>query len=304
VPGRGIGAKSAEELGRFARERGLALTAAVAAREARELVKGRARAGLAEFAALLERLAPLAGGPAASALEGVLAATDYQTRLSEAGEPDVRSRLENVEELLSGARLYDEDHPGGGLRGYLEEVALVSDVDAYEEDSPRVTLMTLHASKGLEFPCVHIAGLEEGLLPHARALEEDPLGGLEEERRLLYVGMTRAMDELALTHARVRFHFGASTPQTPSRFLAEIPLEWTELAVDSALEVHDGPRYVADEPDGEELEPGARVEHDHFGYGVVELVQGRGGNARLTVRFAGAGTRVLLAQYAKLRRVR
>ncbi|HEX6882883.1 MAG TPA: UvrD-helicase domain-containing protein [Planctomycetota bacterium] len=305
VPGRGIGAKSAEELGRWAREHGRPLAAAAASREARERIKGRARAGLEDFAALLERLALLASGPAELALEGVLAETDYLRHLSESGEPDVRSRLENVEELLAGARQFDQDQPGGGLRGYLEEVALVSDVDAFEEASARVTLMTLHASKGLEFPCVHVAGLEEGLLPHARALEDDPHHGLEEERRLLYVGMTRAMDELSLTHARVRLHFGTTSLQSPSRFLAEIPAEWTERE-DETPEAHeDGPRYVADEEsEPEELAPGARVEHDHFGYGVVEGVQGRGGGARLTVRFAGAGTRVLLAQYARLRRVR
>jgi DNA helicase-2/ATP-dependent DNA helicase PcrA len=304
VPGRGIGQKSAEELAGFARERGLSLTAAAATREGRERVKGRARAGLEEFAALLGRLAPFAGGPAAAALEAVLTETDYTSHLSESGEPDVRSRLENVEELLSGARQYDRDEPLGGLRGYLEEVALVSDVDAFEEASARVTLMTLHASKGLEFPCVHIAGLEEGLLPHARALEEDPRGGLEEERRLLYVGMTRAMDELSLTHTRARLHFGATTLQGPSRFLAEIPREWTDREEADLAAEEAGPRTVADEEEGPaELAPGARVEHEHFGYGVVEGVQGRGASARLTVRFSAAGTRVLLAQYARLRRV-
>src|SRR6185295_17897220 len=105
---------------------------------------------------------------------------------------DAAARAENVDELLSGAREYDREEPQGGLRGYLQDVALVSDVDGFEEESPRVTLMTLHSSKGLEFPVVFVAGLEEGMLPHALALEDDPVAGAEEERRLLYVGMTRA----------------------------------------------------------------------------------------------------------------
>jgi len=170
---------------------------------------------------------------------------------------------ENVDELVSGARQYDLENPEGGLRGYLSDVALVSDVDGFEEQSPRVTLMTLHSSKGLEFPLVFIAGLEEGMLPHVLALEDEPLGGAEEERRLLYVGMTRAMDELTLTHARMRLHFGEASYQVPSRFLAELPSEWTEAPEpgESGSTYDDGPRFVPDEEPEEAAvpAPGARV---------------------------------------------
>jgi DNA helicase-2/ATP-dependent DNA helicase PcrA len=302
VPARGIGARSVEELVRWAREHDRPLSAAAAAAEARALLKGRARAGLAEFAGLLVELAPRAQGPAAAALEAVIAATDYHVHLGEDGGADVRSRRENVDELVAGAAQYDRENPGAGLRGYLSEVALVSDVDGFEAGTARVTLMTLHSSKGLEFPVVFIAGLEEGMLPHVLALEDDPVGGLEEERRLLYVGMTRAMDELTLTHARWRLHFGAASPQVRSRFLAEIPEEWMETP--EPAQPADEPRFVPDEDAAEgeiALAPGARVQHDHFGYGVVEGVQGRGGSARLVVQFVSAGRRVLLAQYAKLR---
>jgi DNA helicase-2/ATP-dependent DNA helicase PcrA len=310
VPARGVGEKSAAELARWAREHDLPLSAAVASRDARAWLRGRARSGVEEFAALLGALAPRAEGPAALALEALLLATDYREHLARSGEADSRSRLENVDELLAGARQYDEENRAGGLRGYLEDVALVSDVDGFAEGSPRVTLMTLHSCKGLEFPCVFVAGLEEGMLPHALALEEDPVGGVEEERRLLYVGMTRAMDELTLSHARVRLHFGRSDLRSPSRFLAEIPDDLTEghALVGEEPEEDEGPRLVRDEEYGEDetqgLRPGTRVEHDHFGRGVVELVQGRGGGMRLTVRFAAAGTRVLLAQYARLRVLR
>jgi DNA helicase-2/ATP-dependent DNA helicase PcrA len=305
VPGRGVGEKSMEQLARWAKERGLSLLAAAGSSEARALVKGRARAGLEEFAGLMAALAPHADSPAATALEAVLAATEYLSYLGEDGGPEARARHENVEELAAGTRQYDDENSGGRLRGYLSEVALVSDVDAFEAESPRVTLMTLHSSKGLEFPLVFVAGLEERMLPHGLALDEDPVGGLEEERRLLYVGMTRAMDELTLTHARMRLHFGETSHQVPSRFLAEIPPELTEASEPAGDEdLDDEPRFVPDEYAEEAaaaLAPGTRVAHDHFGFGVVEGVQGSGGSARLTVRFASAGKRVLLAQYAKLR---
>jgi DNA helicase-2/ATP-dependent DNA helicase PcrA len=172
-------------------------------------------------------------------------------------------------------------------------------------DEDVVRVMTVHQSKGLEFPVVFVAGLEEGMLPHALAVEEGSDEGVEEERRLLYVGMTRAMDELTLTYARMRMHFGETSWQTPSRFLAEIPREWSEGLATSDDAADEGPVYVAEEEAAcEELSAGQRVEHEHFGYGTVELVRGSGPRALVTVRFASAGTRVLLAQYAKLRVVR
>jgi len=304
VPGRGLGEKSVEELVRAASARGLPLCALATAPEALELVRGKARKGLESFAALLRELAPLAAGPAEEALAAIVQKTGYFTHLAQGDDAEAAARVENVEELLAGAREYDLEHPQGGLRGYLEDVALVSDVDGFEEQSPRVTLMTLHSSKGLEFPVVFIAGLEEGLLPHALALDEDPEAGAEEERRLLFVGLTRAMDELTLTHAKMRLHFGETAWQTPSRFLDELPHAWLELpAADDGAEA--GPVFVAEEEqDYGELAVGARVEHDHFGYGVVEGTRGEGVNLKVTVHFASAGTRTLMAQYAKLRVVR
>jgi DNA helicase-2/ATP-dependent DNA helicase PcrA len=305
VPSRGIGARSVEELGAWARERGLPLSAAAVSSEARELVKGKARRGLEEFAKLLAGLAPYADRPAAEALEAVLAATGYERHLAESGDPDALARQENVDELVAGAREYDRDEPQGGVRGYLQDVALVSDVDGFAEAEPRVTLMTLHSSKGLEFPVVFVAGLEEGMLPHALAVDENADEGVEEERRLLYVGMTRAMDALTLSYARMRMHFGETSWQVPSRFVAELPREWTEGLETTAEEADDGPVYVAEEEAAcDELSAGQRVEHEHFGYGTVELVRGSGPRALVTVRFASAGTKVLLAQYAKLRVVR
>jgi DNA helicase-2/ATP-dependent DNA helicase PcrA len=225
--------------------------------------------------------------------------------LRESGEEEDADRLANVEELVTAAKQFHDEDNSRTITDFLEQITLASDVDGWDEQADHVSVMTLHSSKGLEFPVVFVAGLEEGMLPHALAVEEGSEEGVEEERRLLYVGMTRAMDELTLTYARMRMHFGETSWQTPSRFLAEIPREWSEGLATSDDAADEGPVYVAEEEAAcEELSAGQRVEHEHFGYGTVELVRGSGPRALVTVRFASAGTRVLLAQYAKLRVVR
>ena len=301
VPARGVGDRSLERLAAWAAERDLPLVVAACLEEARAAIRGRARRGLAAFAELLERLADFADKPAALALDALIEETDYVAWLAQGGEVDVANREENVEELRAHAEAWDAENPAGGLRGFLQEVALVSDVDGWDETGPKVTLMTLHSSKGLEFPVVFIAGLEEGLLPHALALSEAEREeeGVEEERRLMYVGMTRARDELFLMYARTRLHYGESSWRIRSRFLDEIPVELVEGTdegdEDQALGVYEAPADVV------ELRAGDRVDHDHFGYGVVERLQGSGINARVTVDFQGVGEKILLVQYAKLR---
>jgi len=189
------------------------------------------------------------------------------------------------------------------LRGFLQEVALVSETDQPQAENERVTLMTLHAAKGLEFDAVFVAGCEEELLPHSRALSEmrggDPDAGLEEERRLLYVGMTRARKRLFLTWARERMQFGSFSVRRPSRFLEEIPRALIEGALGEGAD--DDPFQAEDAlPAEPEFKPGDRVEHAHFGRGTVLRVQGTGVNARATVRFPAHGERQLLLFYAKL----
>ncbi len=301
VPGRGVGEKSLEDLAQAAAERGLHLLEAARSEEVRERLRGRARAGVAAFAELYQRLEPLASQSAAGALVQVIAETDYFSWLAASAEGELTSREENVEELLAHAETYDVQNPTGGLRGFLEDVALVSDVDSFDERLPSVTLMTLHSSKGLEFPAVFIAGLEEELLPHALAVagEEGGEAGVEEERRLFYVGMTRAQDELFLTHAQARLHYGASSARAPSRFLEEIPHELIE-----GLDVEQASLGVWEAPEaGVDLRVGDQVEHDHFGAGRIERLQGSGANARVTVDFRSVGEKILLVQYAKLRRI-
>ena len=303
VPARGVGERSVAALVEWARERGTSLLEAARDPEARATIRGRARAGIAAFAALVEGLADLADQPAEAVLARVIDQVDYLAWLAALEEGDAAGRVENVEELLTHARGYDEEHPEGGLRGFLQDVALVSDVDGWDPEGARVTLMTLHSSKGLEFPVVIVAGMEEELLPHALALVEagPDEAGVEEERRLLYVGMTRAKDRLLLTHARTRLHFGESSWRRPSRFLEEIPAELVEGAGAQGAEADPFGDYQPPADEAEALCEGDTVEHDHFGVGKVTRLQGAGANARATVTFRRFGSKVLLVQYAKLR---
>ncbi len=308
VPARGIGEKSLDELRRFAADRRITLAQAVRSSELHLLVRGRARAGLQAFGELLAQLAALADRPAAAAIDALLAAIDRQAWLSEMDDDSVADREANVEELRAHAEQWDQaaETPLAprSLRGFLQEVALVSETDGGAGDNERVTLMTLHAAKGLEFDAVFVAGCEEELLPHARALSEargdDPESGLEEERRLFYVGMTRARKRLFLSWARERLHFGALSIRRPSRFLEEIPRTLVEGALGEGADEDPFGAAPQSEPAAPGLRAGDRVEHAHFGRGTVLLVQGSGANARATVRFPAHGDRQLLLVYAKL----
>ena len=307
VPSRGIGEKSLAELASFAADRRIPLAQAVRSSEIAARVKGRARAGLEAFAKLLDALAALADRPAAAAIDLVLSSIDQEAWLAEMEDETLVDREANVDELRAHAQAWDEapESPGvpRNLRGFLQEIALVSETDQPEAENERVTLMTLHAAKGLEFDAVFVAGCEEELLPHSRALSEtrggDPDAGLEEERRLLYVGMTRARKRLFLTWARERMQFGSFSLRRPSRFLEEIPRALIEGALGEGADedAFPGEDALAAEP---EFRAGDRVEHAHFGRGTVLRVQGTGANARATVRFPAHGERQLLLFYAKL----
>ncbi|TAJ15967.1 MAG: ATP-dependent DNA helicase PcrA [Planctomycetota bacterium] len=307
VPARGIGDKSLQDLKAFAAERRIPLARAAASPEARALLRGRAKAGLEQFTSALEALRAVRTLPAADAMQAVIAGIGYAAHVASMDDLDQASREENVQELIAHASAFDRDHAGGGLLGFLQDVALVNDVDGLEDGGGSVKLLTLHAAKGLEFREVWIAGLEEELLPHARAIAAGD-EGIEEERRLLYVGITRAMAQLHLCWARFRGIYGNTLPRRPSPFLAELPAD----SVDGAHEP-EGARVVLDEehawdgewdePRGAALRPGDEVEHDHFGRGRVEDVQGSGSTAKARVWFARHGMKHLALQHARLRRV-
>ncbi len=244
TPPRGIGKTTIDRLSRFAQRRGLSLLEA-----AREVIKprpavaphddtnaggfasdfgARAKSPLTRFVKLYDRLAAAADAPLEEVVGLVLSETGYQKRLSESELEEDQQRLANVEELLTVARDFDERHPcGGRLEEFLEETSLVNDTDAWEVDSDRVTLMTLHASKGLEFPVVFLIAAEEGLLPHERCRRWEEQ--LEEERRLMFVGITRAQRELQISMARYRDFRGARKLTVPSSFLMELPRDEMEM---------------------------------------------------------------------------
>jgi DNA helicase-2/ATP-dependent DNA helicase PcrA len=215
--------------------------------------------------------------------------------------------MEKLRELLTAAEDFERvnaamaDDNRSAVERFLDQVALVSDLDSYDPREDCVSLMTVHSAKGLEYPIVFLVGMEEGMFPHAASLRDDD--GLEEERRLCYVGMTRAMEELTLTCAGERRRFGSRSSSPPSRFLNEIP--------DAVLAESGGPVFSAgpaldysydqSAPDDEALiQPGLRVRHAIFGAGIVETVVGSGPDQKLRIRFDRAGLKTLVLRYANL----
>ena len=329
VPRRGIGKSSVDQLEAWAVERGVSINEALRARDA-GLGAAAAARGRA-FVELYDGLKLVADTEVAPhVIDAILKATGYMKYLEEA-YPDAEARIENVEELLSAAHSYAEDAEDKSLRGFLEQVALVADVDTLDFDSGQLTLMTLHNAKGLEFSSVIITGLEEGLFPHYNSID-DP-AAVEEERRLFYVGMTRARLRLFLTFAGMRRRMGMMEGGVPSRFLSEIPDRCLDTPVEavytpggSLFSPHSGRsaarwgggRAVPDEyaqptPSDEvtySQEPetvsvryvvGMRVVHDRFGKGIVRRVEGRGEQARVSVIFDSGGERKFLSAYAPMR---
>jgi DNA helicase-2/ATP-dependent DNA helicase PcrA len=243
TPARGIGRSTIGQLLAHADRRSLPLLEA--AREAGmiETLPKRAAVAVAKFVGLYDRLALSAGGPVEEIMGLVLSETGYRQMLIDNDSEEDDERLANIEELLTAAREYDEQNPGENrLEGFLEQASLVNDTDAWEVDDNRVTLMTLHAAKGLEFPVVFIVAIEEGLLPHERSRAEPDQ--VEEERRLFFVGITRAQEELHLSMARYRSFRGQNRMAIPSPFLMQLPTEEIEVGDYSWA----SPSWKADHP--------------------------------------------------------
>jgi DNA helicase-2/ATP-dependent DNA helicase PcrA len=300
APLRGVGQTTLERLLQWSLDRRVPLREALRSEEAIGLVRGRAKKGLAEFAGILEELEAFKSGPAGPALDAVLEAIGRERWLAEMDDgeqSDVRDA--NVEELRAHAHEYDRLNPAGKLPGFLQDVALVSDTDAYDGAEDAVKLMTLHSAKGLEFDHVFIAGCEEEILPHARAVEEDPELGVEEERRLFYVGLTRARKTLTLTRAVTRLFFGDTRWARASSFLDELPPELVE-GMESDTEEEALGAYEPEPASGPTYAVGQRVQHEHFGRGRIERLTGSGVNARADVRFDVHGNKQLLLTYANL----
>lgn len=297
VPRRGIGEVSLQRLEAYGAAHDVTLLEAMSHPQALDgLPKAAQRSGT-EFVGLIERLRDRVPRVRTTDLiDAAIVETGYQTMLEEEGTDEAYSRLENLRELVTVAAEFEQVTGEEGLEAFLQHLALVTDLDTWQEEADRVTLMTLHAAKGLEFPVVFLAGMEEGLFPHARALDEE--GGMEEERRLCYVGMTRAKERLYLSHARSRTIFGATMPGVPSRFLEEVPAELltSPQAVASAA-----PRLREEDRPVQAFAMGDRVRHASFGEGTVLEVEGEGIRAVVTVRFS-QGVKRLALGYAPLER--
>jgi len=317
VPPRGIGKTTVDALERTALERGVALST-VLADPARIPITPAATARLAEFALLCTRLRALVDGPVTGLLRAVLRETRYLDRVRAERTPEGEARAENIDELLAATAEFDASAEQPTLAAFLEQIALVADVDAYTTTVDRVTLMTLHNSKGLEYPVVLIIGLEEGLFPHGRSLSQ--AAAIEEERRLCYVGFTRARERLFLVHAEERHLYGRAQRNQPSRFLSEIPAELVRLEGDAGtLAEPDEPvidysysqvpghrrreRRVRPAPPPTAASPfavGQRVRHREFGSGTIRAVEGSGDRTKLTVRFDQGSWKKLMASFAGL----
>ncbi|MCX7847576.1 MAG: UvrD-helicase domain-containing protein [bacterium] len=311
VPPRGIGEATEEMIAECAQARGCCFYAMLEQPEQLPRMTPTLRRRLQEFTGMIARLRAARGEALPTELiRRVLDETNYIAQMC--GSDDVQdvARRENIQEFLSAAADYENSCPEtvASLEGFLHSIALTAEIDTWNDSADAVTLMTIHNAKGLEFPVVFMAGLEEDLFPHYNSLE-DPTD-IEEERRLCYVGMTRAQERLILTTAAHRTIFGLRKVREPSRFLRELPAEDVETTYSTQHELISAPEpraRVSRATPGTngEYTAGMRVMHHVFGPGRIVSVCGSGDAARLTIEFERLPTpKVLVAQYAKLRVVK
>ena len=323
TPRRGVGAASVAKVDALAAARGITFHEALAHCEEAG-VTGRSAAGVKQFLGLIDSVAALAASPAA-VLQELLERSGYLDELRDEKSVEADGRLENLAELVGSAGEYET------VEEFLEEIALVADTDDLDDSVSAVTLMTLHSAKGLEYPDVYIIGLEDGVFPHVRALTEPH--ELEEERRLAYVGITRAMRQLTMTHAWSRLLYGSRQYNPPSRFLKEIPQELLERVdgtrmlrsrhrrrndrersldrraanrdeiVERAVESGRRPAPSASGADRLRLRVGDDVRHAKWGQGVIVDISGSGSEAEASVRFPSAGEKRLLLSWAPLEKI-
>ena len=317
TPKRGIGDRAEEYVAAYAQRERITFAQALARPADVPGLPARSAAAIEGFNALLDGLRELAeSGPVADLAEAVLDRTGYAEALESSSDLQDASRVENLKELVSVAREFDGSHDEGTLAEFLEQVSLVADADEIpdgEDHGGLVTMMTLHTAKGLEFPVVFLTGLEEEVFPHQRSLTNKK--ELEEERRLAYVGITRAKERLYLTRAVARNWYGRPSFHQQSRFLAEIPaglIEWRrdETAARSSLAPAQerlarmpGTRSPGNRP-VPSLSPGDMVTHDKFGLGTVVSTDGYGDQAEAKIDFGGDyGVKHLVLRYAPLERL-
>jgi len=309
VPRRGIGEVTLGRLEQYAQRNDISVLQALEHVDSIEDMGEGAKAKLRSFGQMINRVADLAAGKSVyNTTQIVLKESGYLGALIEDGSPEAQSRAENIQEFLSATLEFDRQATGG-LAEFLESVSLVSDIDTVDDKKDAVVLMTLHSAKGLEFPVVFLVGLEEGVFPHMRSMM-DPLE-LEEERRLCYVGMTRAQRRLYLTYTGTRTLWGRTESALPSRFLSEIPRELLDVEQQAAAGRVSprqerrmfAARHASDSFAGEtEFCPGEKVIHPTLGSGTVVSQKGSGPDAEIGVAFPDKGVKILIARYANLKK--
>ncbi|MEI6306843.1 MAG: 3'-5' exonuclease, partial [Deltaproteobacteria bacterium] len=321
VPARGIGQTTLDKISSLASSRGITLYKAMEEASQAGVLPTGTRSRVAAFSIMMEGFRSMIGNRTLPELANtVLEDSGYLERLRESRDPEDAERVENLGQFLSAITESAEKNPEEGLSGFLEQVSLVSDIERGESGKPSVTLMTLHAAKGLEFRAVFMVGMEERLFPHVRAL--DDRDGMEEERRLCYVGMTRARERLYLVNARRRYLFGQEQINSPSRFLKDIPKELLDEDGDcqatpypvadgrvaalkastsgvasqrgdklshnlsAVISAYDEIEIIPDPPDNDEaVFIGMRVRHGKFGVGTIRKIEGKGDGQKLIVWF-------------------
>ena len=308
TPKRGIGDATVAALEGFAAVEGVPFLEAARRVDEVASLAARAKGAVAGFVEIMDVLQAAfdSGAGPQRMVEAAATESGYLIELETERTVEAEGRIENLRELGGVAAEFEQRDPNGSLSDLLEQVSLVGEQDEYDEEAGSVTLMTLHNAKGLEFPVVFIIGLEDGVFPHYRSMGDQ--SELEEERRLLYVGVTRARQRLYLTHAWSRSLFGASSYNPPSRFLGEIPSELVRALEEDVAETGGGsvsPIRAAVDGRREpiEISAGDTVLHDRWGEGVVLTVSGRGSDAEATVRFEEVGEKHLLLAYAPLKKV-
>jgi ATP-dependent DNA helicase UvrD/PcrA len=300
TPKRGIGDATVAAIEGFSAEEDVAFLEA--ARRADEIwqLAARQKGAVRGFVGVIETLTVLGGGETrpAAMVEAAFTESGYLAELEEERTVESMGRIENLRELVGVAAEFEQRNPDGTLADFLEQVSLVSEQDEYDADEPAVTLMTMHNAKGLEFDVVFMVGMEDGVFPHYRSMGDQ--AELEEERRLAYVGITRARKRLYLTHAWSRSLFGGSNYNPPSRFLSEIPSDLVRNVKPAGDEAPQQGNGFGHEPVA--VAAGDTVFHDKWGEGVVISVSGSGQNAEATIAFEDVGEKRLLLAYAPLAR--
>jgi DNA helicase-2/ATP-dependent DNA helicase PcrA len=325
-PARGVGKVSLDRLVNWANDNELSPALACAQVARIPEIKGKAAAGLRGFAQLLIDLRAKLDLPPHEIIREVLDKSGYRQMLVDSTDDADYDRLANIEEMITAAKQFSDEDNSRTLSDFLETITLASDVDGHDEQSDQVSVMTFHAAKGLEFPVVYMLACEQGILPHNRSIESGKDDELEEERRLCFVGMTRAMKLLHLCHARMREFRGQTTYAIPSMFLDELPtdVERTDLSMQknsargaieewrrgyAATAGGYNPRFVAPvkpsvNPNSDDFAVGQVVQHDEYGIGQVSEVNGIGALRKVKVRFPAYGEKTFVGDKLKLRVVK